>query len=80
MSPVIYEPPPRCDCRPPTRQVDYDGSAVPAYPVDTIWACDDCGQRWIVEAETYGAHAIADRIAGRTYERTSWARHDKDTP
>lgn len=80
MSPVIYEPPPLCRCQPPMRQVEYDGTEAPACRIDTIWACPDCGQRWIVAAENYGGPSIADHLAGRTFTRTWWEHHDKDTP
>lgn len=80
MSPVIYIPPAPHDCRPPRRQIDYDGRDAPAYPVDTIWACDDCGQRWIVETEIYEPPTIAGKLAGVTRVFTRWVRHNKDTP
>ena len=84
MSPVIYTPPtpqpPLCHCQPPMWQAGYAEVAEPAYPVDTVWACGDCGQRWIVETEIYEPPTIAGQLAGVTREFTRWVRHDKDTP
>ena len=80
MSPVIYTPPDPCSCQPPMRKIGPGLAAVPAYRVDTIWACGNCGQRWIVVAMAYAGLPIADHIAGRTITRTGWKRHDKDTP
>lgn len=76
MSPVIYTPSPWCNCQPPMRKIGPSSVGFPAYRVDTIWACDDCGQRWIVVATTCGGPTIA----GRTVTRFWWRRHDKDTP
>lgn len=76
MSPVIYEPPENHDCQPLMYRSNYDGSMVPAYRTNTIWACDDCGQRWIVEEWDHG---LAYHGGPRRITR-NWARHDKDTP
>ena len=80
MSPVIYSPPDSHECLPPMYRVEGDGPYAPAYKPGTIWACDDCGQRWIVDAVTYFGPTIADHIAGRTVTTTWWEHHDKDTP
>ena len=80
MSPVIYYPPDRHDCRPPLYRIEGDVAYAPIYNTGTIWACDDCGQRWIVVAVTYVGPSLADHIAGRTATKTWWERHDKDTP
>ena len=76
MSPVIYEPPETHDCQPPIRLIGYGGSMTPAYQTDTVWACDVCGQRWIVETDVYSPPAWGMKPR----EVSTWVRHDKDTP
>ena len=77
MSPVIYEPPETHDCQPPIRLIGHGDSMTPAYQTNTIWACDVCGQRWIVETEVYDPPPA---WGVRPREVSTWVRHDKDTP
>ena len=76
ISPVIYEPPETHDCQPPMRLIGYGGSMTPSYQTDTVWACDVCGQRWIVETDVYSPPAWGMKPR----EVSTWVRHDKDTP
>lgn len=44
---VIYRKPKKHECRPP---VALCGAAE---PIGSIWQCDDCGRRWIVNGNWY---------------------------
>ena len=76
MSPIVYVPPKKHECRPPMQGMRYLCVYGGLYPEGTIWECDDCGARWEL---SYGC-CYTERIYGSASDssivKVIWNRLD----
>lgn len=76
MSPIVYVPPKKHECRPPEDVVWESATGEPRYPEGTIWECDDCGSQWEMEHEYYGSRLPGDTEGRYSTVKSIWNRLD----
>lgn len=76
MSPIVYMPPKKHDCKPPEDVGLQKATLGPKYPAGTIWKCDDCGSRWEMEHEYYASKLYGDTEGRYRTVEMYWNRLD----
>lgn len=76
MSPIVYVPSNKHECKPPGQGERYSIGYEGLYPEGTIWECDVCCSDWELEYEYYGSSIYGDFEGKYRTTQVFWNRLD----